>query len=1014
MAGRDTKYYIESKQNALQIPDVRTAMEVLRLLGVNARGRGIRTKDDAIGIIIQELEKGVSIGQIKTKEPCKGLKKAIEDDNNNIQKLLTKYDAVQKLFSELPPKYKKDLNQVFPGIENEFETRKNEIKRSECTILVAGETASGKSSLINLLLGGTDLFPTSQLGCTATICEIRTNYQGRKEAIGYYRSAMTGDRKKGKKPPPVMFDLSCESGLQKFQTAVSESDEDGDSPFERFEVTWPFPMLEEGIVIVDTPGIGGGGNMAKYAEKYLSKSYGFIYVINSANAGGVQKGRLQNFMRLVTNSAGEEGFDSESTMFVCNRWDMVPEKDREAVKRDTFEKLSRYYSHLKRSQVHYMSMLEAKKGISYGTMTQEYTQLMDLVEQLMPTSLRSRLNTHYRWLTAVLKRMIYSLKVSKVMAAKSMEKVKDELQQIKNQIAKLEQNSKESINYLKSNISHESEIVAKTVVEALQSRQMAERLFNWKPNECPREGGKKIAADALEAITNKIALEMNFWEREKQVVTGIKDKIIRVCKRDFELMENQIAKLEGALLDGDMKTVQDLHKSIKKQAPPNKIWRKAKEASIDEDSGSFKGLGGAVSSVCSLKPGDKLIKKIFSDYKSRDPNKCIAKMQDATKLVLDNIVESKHLLDKVHTFFKRFVKGIDAVAKMIPDFLKADLELMEMLRDEMSDAENNLKDLFPRLLHTSYMLLGQLDLFYVNYIMVFDFQLEDIIWDHGEAPVGSGSFADVYIAELKTNRRGKAPVALKVNRDPLKENTISDILLEDRTMRELDNRNVVQYYGATYRFKDEKRKKDMQWIMLMEVCKYTLKQKFISPEFENPGKPIPGDLQKKSMMMMSDFALQLCSGLKYLHQKGFVHRDLKLENVLVTEDNVVKLTDVGLAKQGQQIAYSVVGSPVYMAPEVLLQSQNYDHKADIYSVGIMLWEMWYGKDAADYIQHQLFGPLDKAIKEGLRPSLKITCKPPNAFASLIEAAWQYEPEKRPNADVLCKFFEEFLRDSRRN
>ena len=45
-------------------------------------------------------------------------------------------------------------------------------------------------------------------------------------------------------------------------------------------------------MIVDTPGIGGGGKMSKYAERYLAKSYGFIYVINSANAGGVQKGRV--------------------------------------------------------------------------------------------------------------------------------------------------------------------------------------------------------------------------------------------------------------------------------------------------------------------------------------------------------------------------------------------------------------------------------------------------------------------------------------------------------------------------------------------------------------------------------------------------------------------------------------------------------------------------------------------------------------------------------------------------
>lgn len=58
-----------------------------------------------------------------------------------------------------------------------------------CTPLITGETGAGKSSLINLLLGmtETELLPTSQLGCTATICELRTNQQGKRQALGFYR-----------------------------------------------------------------------------------------------------------------------------------------------------------------------------------------------------------------------------------------------------------------------------------------------------------------------------------------------------------------------------------------------------------------------------------------------------------------------------------------------------------------------------------------------------------------------------------------------------------------------------------------------------------------------------------------------------------------------------------------------------------------------------------------------------------------------------------------------------------
>jgi len=239
----------------------------------------------------------------------------------------------------------------------------------------------------------------------------------------------------------------------------------------------------------------------------------------------------------------------------------------------------------------------------------------------------------------------------------------------------------------------------------------------------------------------------------------------------------------GALLDGDSRIVKDLHKSIRNPAPVKSVWSKAKGKSMDDDASTYKGLGGLIASVGTLKAGDKVVKKIFGSYKLKDTAKCIACMQDATKAFLDSIFQNKNLQDKVLKFFNRFVKDIDAVAKMIPDFLKADLELMEILRTELNDTQTNLRDLFPRLIRDSHVYLGQCDIFYVNFIMKFDYDLSELIWDQHNPPVGSGSFADVYIANIKSSRQGTIPVALKVCRDALKESTVSDILLEDRTLR---------------------------------------------------------------------------------------------------------------------------------------------------------------------------------------------------------------------------------------
>ena len=96
---------------------------------------------------------------------------------------------------------------------------------------------------------------------------------------------------------------------------------------------------------------------------------------------------------------------------------------------------------------------------------------------------------------------------------------------------------------------------------------------------------------------------------------------------------------------------------------------------------------------------------------------------------------------------------------------------------------------------------------------------------------------------------------------------------------------------------------------------------------------------------------QICEALQFAHNEGIVHRDIKPENLLLDAKGRVKIADFGIAKiigpQPDQIALTggkdVIGTPHYMAPEQLERPQSVDHRADIFSLGVVFYELLTGE-----------------------------------------------------------------------
>lgn len=190
--------------------------------------------------------------------------------------------------------------------------------------------------------------------------------------------------------------------------------------------------------------------------------------------------------------------------------------------------------------------------------------------------------------------------------------------------------------------------------------------------------------------------------------------------------------------------------------------------------------------------------------------------------------------------------------------------------------------------------------------------------------IGSGGMALVYKA---IDRLLNRTVAIKILKDSLKNDTevIEKFSAEGRAAASLSHNNIVAVY-------DVGTIEDLSFIVMEYVDGITLK------EYINNNKPIEW---KKA----SEITIQIATALKVAHEHGIVHRDVKPHNILITKDGVSKVTDFGIASAvGSDTVVaggSAMGSVHYISPEQA-RGGYVDNTSDIYSLGVVLYEMLTG------------------------------------------------------------------------
>jgi len=142
--------------------------------------------------------------------------------------------------------------------------------------------------------------------------------------------------------------------------------------------------------------------------------------------------------------------------------------------------------------------------------------------------------------------------------------------------------------------------------------------------------------------------------------------------------------------------------------------------------------------------------------------------------------------------------------------------------------------------------------------------------------------------------------------------------------------------------------------------------------------------------------LQTGAGVRYIHSLGLIHRDLKSLNILVCEDWNIYVADIGATRIASQLMTANVGTPIWMAPEVFT-SQDYSQKADIYSFGMVLFEVITGKLPFENISSY---ELPSLITKGQRPTFPEKIAKP--WMKLVTSMWADKPSKRPSIDKVLE------------
>ena len=246
--------------------------------------------------------------------------------------------------------------------------------------------------------------------------------------------------------------------------------------------------------------------------------------------------------------------------------------------------------------------------------------------------------------------------------------------------------------------------------------------------------------------------------------------------------------------------------------------------------------------------------------------------------------------------------------------------------------------------------------------------------------IGKGAYSVVKICKNKITQE---KFAMKIyEKKNLKDHIIKKCISKEiEILKKLNHPNIVKLYDTIYT--------DKYILLIQELVNGKSLRDYYNLEIRNQK-----NISENKLKLLTIIFKQILSAFDYIHKKGIAHRDIKLENILLTKNNEIKIIDFGFGMYNPRntLQNFFCGTPNYMSPEIILKKEYNGQKADIWSLGILIYKLFCadfpfkGKNQKelynqiikgkfkikDYVPESVKIIIEKMIK--VKPNQRISCE----------------------------------------